>query len=98
MYVLGPIQECRGMLKNLKELCMECIEKSLDHHKPVCLAIQQGTVKSRRHHEYQKGRNARANLDFQWHSVHVFSEEAHELAEKWMRREFVKDGNPKSLD
>ena len=57
---------------------MECIEKSLNHHKPVCLAIQQGTVKSRRHREYLKGGKARANLDFQWHSMRVFSEEAHD--------------------
>ena len=31
-------------------------------------------------------------------SIHVFADESHEVVERWLIKEFCKDGNPKDLD
>ena len=37
-------------------------------------------------------------LSYQMNSIHVFADETHEVVERWLIKEFYKDGNPKDLD
>ena len=72
--------------------------KMFEHFKPACISIQKGQCKSRQHDQYKLGMKARQTLSLQINSMHVFSHEAHEVAENWLQKEFCVDGNPRQLD
>ena len=83
---------------DFKKICNHCIKQLLDHYKPICQKIKNGACKSRRHRDYLSGGKAKRDLSFQINSMRVFSDEAHEVTENWLRKEFCKDGNPAKLD
>ena len=97
-YNPGQLPKCCNAQTNLKMICDECILHMLNHHEPICSQIRSGDCPSRRHQDYQKGGKTRRNLDYQIHSMRVFSDEAHEVAEKWLQRKFCRNGNQRALD
>ena len=98
LYNPGQLPDCCSTKTNFKLICDDCILHGLNHHEPICSKIRSGDCPSRRHQDYQKGGKTRRNLDYQIHSMRVFSDEAHEVAENWLRRKFCRNGNQRALD
>ena len=97
-YHQGHLGECCKSTTDAKHICNDCIQKLLNHHEAICSKVRNGECPSWRHDAYKKGGKARRNLTFQIHSMRVFSDASHLVAEEWLRSKFCRNGNQKALD
>ena len=92
------VPSCCKDIKEMKDVCLECLEFLMEHHQPTCKLIRAGRVQRQRHDDFKKSKKSRKALDFQCYSLRFFSEDQQDFAMRWLRKEFCKTGDTKHLD
>ena len=85
------VPSCCKDIKEMKDVCLECLEFLMEHHQPTCKLIRAGRVQRQRHDDFKKSKKSRKALDFQCYSLRFFFRRSTRLCDEMVKERVLQN-------